>query len=163
MHFSSHSCRPTTHGMASSREHQAKMRKCRLPGVLRCAGLMVPDPSIMLPPMPFIEVVTGWEVVEYMATGDDTAAGSSGEEKRGRGCAPESVAAARWRAANSSGRGRAAGGGRVSLQIIRCCCVSPSCSRTGWTRLDWTWTGRATARWGVACRERREWLKRSFN
>ena len=36
---------------------------------------MVPDPSIMLPPMPFIDVVTGWEVVEYMATVDDTAAG----------------------------------------------------------------------------------------
>lgn len=50
-------------------------RKCRLPGVFRCIGLMVPDPSIMLPPMPFIDVVTGWEVVEYMATEDDTAVG----------------------------------------------------------------------------------------
>lgn len=65
--------------------------------------------------MPFIDVVTGWEVVEYMATGDGTAAGSSGEEKRGWGCAPESVAAARWRVANSSGR---AGGGRRAAEEV---------------------------------------------
>lgn len=32
----------------------------------------------MLPPMPFIEVVTGW-VVEYMATDDGTAAGGGAQ------------------------------------------------------------------------------------
>lgn len=139
MHFWSHSCRPATHGMASSREHQAKMRKCRLPGVLRCAGLMVPDPSIMLPPMPFIDVVTGWEVVEYMATGDGTAAGSSGEEKRGWGCAPGSVAAARWRAANSSGR---AGGGRRKIGRCRLFAAVASLLRVrGLAGLDWTGLG----------------------
>lgn len=46
-----------------------------VPGVFRCAGLMVPDPSTPWdPPIPFIEVVTG-RVVEYMATDDGTAAG----------------------------------------------------------------------------------------
>lgn len=40
-----------------------------IPGVFNAAGLIVPEPSIMLPPRPFIEVVTtGW-VAEYM-TGD---------------------------------------------------------------------------------------------
>ena len=39
-----------------------------LPGVLRAAGLMVPEPSTMLPLIPFIEVEAGMEeVVEYMA------------------------------------------------------------------------------------------------
>lgn len=45
-----------------------------LPGVFRCAGLIVPDPSIIVPPMPFMEVVTGC-VAEYMATEDDSVAG----------------------------------------------------------------------------------------
>lgn len=50
--------------------------ECPLPGAFRCAGLMVPDPSIMLPPMPFMEVVTGWEVVvEYMASGEGSGRG----------------------------------------------------------------------------------------
>lgn len=53
-------------------------KKVHLPGVFRCAGLMVPDPSIMVPPMPFMEVVTGW-VVEYMATDSGTAAGGGGQ------------------------------------------------------------------------------------
>ena len=40
-----------------------------LPGVFRAAGLIVPEPSTMLPPMPFIEVEVGKdEVVEYMTT-----------------------------------------------------------------------------------------------
>ena len=39
-----------------------------LPGVFNAAGLMVPEPSTMLPPIPFIEVEAGIEeVVEYMA------------------------------------------------------------------------------------------------
>ena len=39
-----------------------------LPGVFNAAGLMVPEPSTMLPPIPFIEVEAGMEeVVEYMA------------------------------------------------------------------------------------------------
>lgn len=37
-----------------------------LPGVFSAAGLMVPDPSIMLPPIPFM-VVDGGIDVEYMA------------------------------------------------------------------------------------------------
>lgn len=44
-------------------------------GVFRCAGLIVPEPSIMVPPMPFMEEVTGC-VAEYMATDDGTTAGS---------------------------------------------------------------------------------------
>lgn len=41
-------------------------RKEQLPGVLRWAGLMVLDPSIIPLPMPFIEVVTGCDV-EYIS------------------------------------------------------------------------------------------------
>ena len=40
-------------------------RKRNVPGVFRAAGLMVPEPSIMSLPMPFIEVVTGCDV-EYI-------------------------------------------------------------------------------------------------
>lgn len=65
----------TSQHAAQRQAEQTQVEERSLPGVLRCAGLMVPDPSIMLPPIPFIEVVTGW-VVEYMATVDGTAAGS---------------------------------------------------------------------------------------
>lgn len=39
-----------------------------IPGVFSAAGLMVPDPSIISLPMPFIEVETGWGAEEYMTT-----------------------------------------------------------------------------------------------
>lgn len=38
-----------------------------IPGVFSAAGLIVPDPSIISPPMPFIEVETVWGA-EYMTT-----------------------------------------------------------------------------------------------
>ena len=38
--------------------------------MFNAAGSMVPEPSIMLPPIPFMDVVTtGWDEAEYMATG----------------------------------------------------------------------------------------------
>ena len=101
--------------------------KCRLPGVFRCAGLMVPDPSIMLPPMPFIEVVTGWEVVEYMVAGNDTAAGSGDQRPRD----------ARKRASP-----QVAGGGQRTAEQV----AAPKTNRC-----FVNWTGRATARLDVAC------------
>lgn len=78
---------------------------------------MVPDPSIMLPPMPFIDVVTGWEVVEYMAPEDDTAAGSSGEEENERDAPKRPSRSSRA----GGGQQRTAGGGRRkrSLQLER--------------------------------------------
>ena len=46
-----------------------KQGSVRLPGVFSAAGSIVPEPSTMLPPMPFIDVVTtGCEEAEYMAT-----------------------------------------------------------------------------------------------
>ena len=36
--------------------------------MLSAAGSMVPDPSIIPPPIPFIDVVTTGRVAEYMAT-----------------------------------------------------------------------------------------------
>lgn len=39
-----------------------------LPGVFSAAGLMVPEPSIISLPMPFIDVETGWGAEEYMST-----------------------------------------------------------------------------------------------
>lgn len=86
---------------------------------------MVPDPSIMPPPMPFIEVVTGWEVVEYMVAGNDTAAGSGDQRPRD----------ARKRASPQVAGGRTADSGTGR------CTQDDSLFR----RLDWT--GRATARW----------------
>lgn len=38
-----------------------------IPEVFNAAGLMVPEPSMMFPPRPFIEVVTTGCDAEYMA------------------------------------------------------------------------------------------------
>ncbi len=38
-----------------------------IPGAFNAAGLIVPEPSIMLPPRPFIEVVTTGCDAEYIA------------------------------------------------------------------------------------------------
>ncbi len=38
-----------------------------IPGVFNAAGLIVPEPSMISPPIPFIEVETGW-VAWYMTT-----------------------------------------------------------------------------------------------
>lgn len=85
--------------------------------------------------MPFIDVVTGWEVVEYMATEDDTAAGSSGEEEDGMrlsDCRRSSLA--------GGGQQRTAGGGRRkrSLQLER---LGEWTDGTDGTGLDWTGNG----------------------
>ena len=49
----------------------SKRNSCRgrsiIPGVFNAAGLIVPEPSIISPPMPFIEVETVWGA-EYMTT-----------------------------------------------------------------------------------------------
>lgn len=59
-----------------------------LPGVFSAAGSMVPEPSMMLPPMPFIDVVTtGCEEVEYMAT-DALAKAGTGDGSRQAVVAP---------------------------------------------------------------------------
>ena len=63
---------PSVHTHGLSRPPTVKMQQRKavraLPGVLRAAGLMVPDPSIIPPPTPFIEVVTTGCVAEYIAT-----------------------------------------------------------------------------------------------
>ena len=41
--------------------------RSKIPGVFNAAGLMVPEPSIMFPPRPFIDVVTTGCDAEYMA------------------------------------------------------------------------------------------------
>ena len=42
----------------------------KLPGVFNAAGLIVPEPSIIPPPIPFIDDVAGIGGAEYMVAGE---------------------------------------------------------------------------------------------
>lgn len=60
--------------------------------MFNAAGLIVPEPSIMSLPMPFIDVEAGWGAV-YITTGDSLSrwppeSSSSSHQPRGRATAP---------------------------------------------------------------------------